>query len=84
MEPQPGADRRRHRRGLDDALRKHGPAEVVVAVPTAHDRPVAAIRKLADAVVCANVRGGWSFAVADAYETWSDVGEDEVAALLGL
>ena len=66
------------------ALRTRQPAEIVVAVPTAHDRSVAAIGKLADAVVCANVRGGSSFAVADAYELWSDVEENDVAALLGL
>lgn len=66
------------------ALRKHQPAEIVVAVPTAHDRALAGIAKLADAVCCADVRGGFSFAVADAYETWRDLEEEEVAALLGL
>lgn len=66
------------------ALRKHQPAQIVVAVPTAHDRAVAAIRKLADETVCANLRGGFRFAVAEAYENWRDLEEDEVAAMLGL
>ena len=66
------------------ALRKHAPAQIVVAVPTAHDRSIAAIRGLADEVVCPDVRGGASFAVADAYEIWRDVDEEDAAALLGL
>jgi predicted phosphoribosyltransferase len=66
------------------ALRKHAPAELVVAVPTAHERAFAEIRELADEVVCPDVRGGSSFAVADAYEIWRDVGEEDAAALLRL
>jgi putative phosphoribosyl transferase len=66
------------------ALRKHAPARIVVAVPTGHESALAAIDALADEVCCANVRGGFRFAVADAYELWRDLGEEEVAALLGL
>ena len=66
------------------ALRKHQPAEIVVAVPTAHDVSLRGLQPLADAIYCPNVRGGFSFAVADAYEIWHDLEEDEVAALLGL
>jgi predicted phosphoribosyltransferase len=64
------------------ALRKWGATRVVVAVPTAVDRSARAIARLADEVFVANLRHGISFAVADAYEEWSDVTEDEVAALL--
>lgn len=35
-----------------------------------------------EAVYCPNVRGGWGFAVADAYERWSDVTEEEAIELL--
>ena len=63
------------------ALRKQNPQEIVVAVPTAHDRALAAIAKLADHV-CPNVRAGFSFAVADAYQIWRDLTEEEVAAIL--
>ena len=66
------------------ALRKHHPSEIVVAVPTAHDTSLAAISKLADRVFCTDIRGGFSFAVADAYEIWRDLEEDEVIAMLGL
>jgi predicted phosphoribosyltransferase len=66
------------------ALRRHAPARIVVAVPTGHENALAAIARLADEVCCANVRGGFRFAVADAYEMWRDVDEDEVVALLGL
>ena len=66
------------------ALRRHNPAEIVIAVPTAHDTSLAVISKIADRIVCPNIRGGFSFAVADAYETWRDLEEDEVVAMLGL
>ena len=64
------------------ALRKLGAARVVVAVPTGHSRSLEALRTLADEIVCANVRGGPSFAVADAYEEWHDLSDDEVEAML--
>ena len=66
------------------ALRNLGAARVVVAVPTAHDRSLVALRALADDIVCANVRGGPRFAVADAYEEWHDVSDDEAEAMLKL
>jgi len=66
------------------ALRKLAPAQIVVAVPTAHESALEAIGELADEVCCANVRGGLRFAVAHAYEIWSDLTDDEVARMLGL
>jgi putative phosphoribosyl transferase len=65
------------------ALRKQGATRVVVAVPTGHDRSLDALRKLADEVVCADIRGGARFAVADAYEEWYDLSDDDVEAMLG-
>jgi len=64
------------------ALRRAGAAGVVVAVPTAHQEALDAVSRLADAAYCANVRGGASFAVADAYAEWRDLGDDEIEALL--
>jgi predicted phosphoribosyltransferase len=52
-------------------------------VPTGHERSLAALRKLADEVVCADIRGGARFAVADAYEDWYDLSDDDVEAMLG-
>lgn len=64
------------------ALRKLGAARIVVAVPTAHSRSLAALRALADEIVCPDIRGGTPFAVADAYEEWRDLSDDEVEAML--
>jgi predicted phosphoribosyltransferase len=64
------------------ALRRHGPGEIVVAVPTGHLHSTRLIAQFADAVYCANIRGGSRFAVADAYDEWRDIGEEEVAAIL--
>jgi predicted phosphoribosyltransferase len=35
-----------------------------------------------EAVYCGNIRSGWSFAVADAYRSWSDVSDEEVINVL--
>ncbi|HEY3074013.1 MAG TPA: phosphoribosyltransferase family protein [Burkholderiales bacterium] len=65
------------------ALRRQGAGKIVVAVPTAHKPTLDAISKLADETFCANVRaGGGSFAVADAYEEWRDLPDEEIQALL--
>ena len=64
------------------ALRDLGAGEIVVAVPTGHECSVEAMRALADEVVCADIRGGRSFAVADAYEDWHDLSDDDVEAML--
>jgi predicted phosphoribosyltransferase len=59
------------------ALRARGVGRLVVAVPTGHGRSLADLADRVDALYCANVRHGLSFAVADAYQAWRDVGEDE-------
>lgn len=65
-----------------EALRNAGTENLIVAIPTAHDRAVADIADLAEAVFCANIRIGYRFAVAEAYQHWCDVGEDEVMDML--
>ncbi len=65
-----------------DCLRKLGADRVIVVTPTGHASSVAAIAETADEVWCANVRGGFSFAVADAYERWYDLSDAEVVSLL--
>jgi predicted phosphoribosyltransferase len=64
------------------ALRNVGATRVVVAVPTAHARAAEALAAEADLLVCANIRAGFSFAVADAYAHWYDVDDDEMEGLL--
>ncbi|MDX1528718.1 MAG: phosphoribosyltransferase family protein [Gammaproteobacteria bacterium] len=65
-----------------DSVRKLGADQVIVVTPTGHASSVAAIAELADEVWCANVRGGFSFAVADAYERWYDLSDAEIISLL--
>jgi predicted phosphoribosyltransferase len=65
-----------------DFVKIHKPQKIVVAVPTALDRTVDRILPHADELVCLNVRSGWSFAVADAYENWYDLEDDEVISIL--
>jgi predicted phosphoribosyltransferase len=64
------------------ALRKAGAGRIVVAVPTAHGHSVEALRNLADDIVCPNIRSGMRFAVADAYEEWRDLSDEEIEAML--
>lgn len=64
------------------ALVAGGADRLFVAVPTAPEDTVARIAERVEAVYCANVREGLPFAVAAAYEIWSDVTEEEAAANL--
>jgi len=60
-----------------------GPREIIIAVPTGS---LATVKNLADRageVICLNVRSGSSFAVADAYQNWYDLSEEEALRLLG-
>jgi predicted phosphoribosyltransferase len=65
-----------------EALKKANVGSLNVAVPTGHESSIVRIASEVDTLYCANIRGGFSFAVADAYVKWSDVGEREVATLL--
>ncbi|MGQ0656795.1 MAG: phosphoribosyltransferase [Chromatiales bacterium] len=64
------------------ALRRLGAGDIMIATPTGHTQAVYAIAHEVSAVYCANLRGGYTFAVASAYENWTDVTEDEVARSL--
>ena len=65
-----------------EAVQKAGMTSITVAVPTGHQRSVVSIAGEVDTLYCANMRGGYHFAVADAYLRWSDAGEKEVVSLL--
>jgi predicted phosphoribosyltransferase len=65
-----------------EALRKSGAAHITVAVPTGHRRSVEEISEEVEALYCPNIRGGMRFAVASAYEFWTDVSEEEVVNIL--
>ncbi|MGD8513688.1 MAG: phosphoribosyltransferase family protein [Deltaproteobacteria bacterium] len=66
-----------------EALLKASSSEVVVAVPTGPSHTVRRISANVSRIYCANIRSGMSFAVADAYEYWSDVTEQEALKALG-
>lgn len=65
-----------------EAVRKAGAVRVSIAVPTGHERSVAELEASVDDLYCPNVRGGPTFAVADAYENWRDVFESEAIGLV--
>lgn len=64
------------------ALRNAGAVRIVVAVPTGHRHSAEMIAREVEALYCANIRGGLSYAVAGAYRHWSDVAEQEVVKIL--
>jgi putative phosphoribosyl transferase len=64
------------------AIRNAGAARVALAVPTAHSGAARRLALEVDALYCANLRAGPVFAVADAYEHWHDVSEQELERLL--
>jgi putative phosphoribosyl transferase len=63
-----------------EALRNAGARHICVAVPTGHGSALPRMAQEVEALYCANIRGGFSFAVADAYEAWTDVAEEEAIA----
>ncbi|MDH3513529.1 MAG: phosphoribosyltransferase family protein [Gammaproteobacteria bacterium] len=65
-----------------DALYNLAADKVIVAVPTGHAEAVERIAASVDALYCPNIRQGMSFAVADAYEQWTDVSEETVAGIM--
>lgn len=65
-----------------DALHNLEAHKVVIAVPTGHAEAVARMAAIVESLYCPNVRQGLSFAVADAYEQWTDVSEATVAGIM--
>lgn len=65
-----------------EACRQSGARSLIAVVPTAHESSAVHVARELDGLYCANLRGGRSFAVAHAYQRWSDVSEQEAARLL--
>ena len=63
-------------------LKTQGAGRLIVAVPTGSERTIWELLPLVDELYCLNVRGGFSFAVADAYENWYDLTEGEVLEIM--
>jgi predicted phosphoribosyltransferase len=64
------------------ALRRLEVGAIEVAVPTASREAADCIVGEVERLFCANLRGGFPFAVADAYRHWKDVTESELEGLL--
>jgi predicted phosphoribosyltransferase len=64
------------------AVEKAQVIKTILAVPTAHGSSLYSLVDQVEAIYCANLRGGYSFAVADAYEHWTDVTEEEVMEII--
>jgi len=64
------------------ALRHQGALQIVVAIPTAHTESLLRVASDVEAIYCANIREGLRFAVADAYEFWTDVSDEAVTTCL--
>jgi putative phosphoribosyl transferase len=78
-ENRPFPDLAKHR--AIEALRKAGATAICVAIPTGHWSALQRMAQETETVYCANIRSGFSFAVADAYEAWTDVSEEEAVAI---
>lgn len=65
-----------------EALKNKGAEKIIIAVPTAHLQALKRVSSQVEQIYCANLRGGWGFAVADAYQNWYDVDEQEVTEIL--
>ncbi len=56
---------------------------IIVAVPTASERSVQLIKSNTNArIICPDIRGGHSFAVANAYENWRDIPDSEAIEMI--
>ncbi len=63
-------------------LKRQGAGKIIAAVPTGSLRTVQDLLPIVDELLCLNVRSGWSFAVADAYQNWYDLEEEEVLEIM--
>ena len=66
------------------SIREKGPKGVIIATPTASINAIKLVESYADKIVCLNVREGFPYAVADAYQFWYDLSEEEVKSFLNL
>jgi putative phosphoribosyl transferase len=64
------------------SLRNTNAKSITVAIPTAHHSAIERVRPLVDHLICTRIENGWSFAVAEAYEHWYDVPDNEVIEIL--
>ncbi len=63
-------------------LQKMKPAKIVVAVPTASESAYREVKQAADEIISLYVQKGYPYAVANFYEEWYDLTDDEVVSYL--
>jgi predicted phosphoribosyltransferase len=60
------------------SVQQLSPEKIIVAVPTASASAKTKVQSIADELICPHIGTGYVFAVADAYQNWYDVSEEEV------
>lgn len=65
------------------SVKRLSPARIKVAVPTASKNAVDLLAPYVDEIFCLNIRETKIFAVADAYQEWHDLTQQEILKLLG-
>ena len=63
-------------------LKKKGAKTIYIASPTAPLSSLKVLEKEVDGIFCLNIREGFSFAVADAYQNWYDLSIEEAKKYL--
>jgi predicted phosphoribosyltransferase len=63
-------------------LRKKELKQLIVAVPTGSPDSLGRVQPYTDIIICPNIRHGYFFAVASAYEHWYDLTDEDVLELL--
>ena len=64
------------------SVQKQTPEKIVVAVPTASTGAIELVAPSVNKLICLNIRSGPIFAVADAYQKWYDLSDEEVIEIL--
>ncbi|MDO8057008.1 MAG: phosphoribosyltransferase family protein [Candidatus Hermodarchaeota archaeon] len=64
------------------SVRTFNPKQIIVAVPTGSPSAVKKVYPMVDKLICPHTPSGFIFAVADAYQHWYDVPDEEVLNLL--
>lgn len=60
------------------SIRKENPGKIVVAVPVSPRRSLSLVEKFVDELVCIIISDAYMFAVADYYENWYDLTDEDV------
>ncbi len=63
-------------------LRRRKPSRLIAAVPTGSSSSIELVLNEVDELYCLNVRSSLSFAVAEAYEHWYDLTDDDVIKIM--